>query len=305
VQPLNFQPIPYQGSKRRLAPRICKLFPRKIKTLYEPFAGSAAITIYAASHNLAQHFVIGDILPELVDLWRLIIDHPKEASSRYRALWTEQFKVGNDHFNITRSAYNTDKDPISLLYLIARCVKNAVRFNKNGAFTQSVDKRRTGVHPDKLERSIHTASSLLKGRSSLYSGDFKFCTASAQTGDLVYMDPPYQGTTYGHDKRYAAQLEREHLEEALRGLNERHVPFILSYDGKTGNKVYAEPLQDDLCTTHLSIHAGRSSQATLAGRAEDTVESLYISKSLTNHLEDLPDYSQPIRRQKQIELFAY
>jgi len=118
------------------------------------------------------------------------------------------------------------------------------------------------------------------------------------------MDPPYQGTTYGNDKRYAAQLEREHLEEALRNLNERNIPFILSYDGKTGKKVYAEPLQDDLCTTHLAIHAGRSSQSTLAGRAEYTVESLYVSKSLTNHLESIPDYSQPIMRQRQIELFA-
>lgn len=304
MQPLNFQPIPYQGSKRRLAPRICKLFPQNIKTLYEPFAGSAAITMYAASHNLAQHFIIGDILPELVELWRLIIDQPQDASMRYRTLWQSQFVIGNDHFNIVRSDYNANKDPISLLYLIARCVKNAVRFNKNGAFTQSVDKRRTGVHPDKLERSIHTASKLLKGRSSLYCGDFTSCTNAAQTGDLVYMDPPYQGTTYGNDKRYAAQLEREHLEEALRNLNERNIPFILSYDGKTGKKVYAEPLQDDLCTTHLAIHAGRSSQSTLAGRAEYTVESLYVSKSLTNHLESIPDYSQPIMRQRQIELFA-
>lgn len=304
MTPLKFQPIPYQGSKRRLAPRIGQLFPQNVETLYEPFAGSAAITLYAATHKLANNFVIGDILPELVELWGIIIERPSEAISRYKDLWSEQFKVGPEHFNVVRSAYNAEKDPIALLYLIARCVKNAVRFNKSGSFTQSVDKRRTGVHPEKLERAIISVSFLLKGRTTLYCGDFKSCVGSARPGDLVYMDPPYQGTTYGRDKRYAAQLEREHLVEALRDMNKRKVPFILSYDGKTGDKVYAEPLPDDLSTEHLAIHAGRSSQATLAGRAEDTVESLYVSKSLVSNVDELPDFSQPVRQQEQVGLFA-
>jgi len=304
LNPLSYQPIPYQGSKRRLAPRICTLFPKSVTTLYEPFAGSAAITLYAASHKLAKKFVLGDILPELVELWKLIIEQPDSAAEMYKKLWTEQFRVGPDHFNIVRSAYNSDRDPIFLLYLIARCVKNAVRFNKSGAFTQSVDKRRTGVKPEKLERSLYWASSLLKGRTTLYCGDFKECIFSAGPNDLVYMDPPYQGTTYGRDKRYAAQLERGHLVEALRDMNSRDVPYILSYDGSTGDKVYAEPLPADLGAEHLAIHAGRSSQATLAGRKEETVESLYLSRSIANDFVVFPDYSQPLKQQEQIWLFA-
>ncbi len=304
MKPLAFQPIPYQGSKRSLAPRICKLFPQNVDTLYEPFAGSAAISLYAASHRLAQNFVIGDILPELVELWRLIIERPDSAASMYRGLWSEQFEAGPGHFNAVRSMYNSEKDPIALLYLIARCVKNAIRFNKNGDFTQSVDKRRTGVQPDRVERSMHVASSLLRGRTTLYCGDFRSCVASAKSRDLVYMDPPYQGTTYGRDKRYAAQLERAHLVEALQDLNERHVPYVLSYDGRTGDKVYADPLPVDLNIEYLEIHAGRSSQATLAGRAEETVESLYISRSISADMILLPDYSQPLKQQEQARLFA-
>lgn len=248
--------------------------------------------------------MIGDIFPELVELWRLIIEQPNVAASRYRELWEEQFKIGPDHFNIVREKYNAGKDPVALLYLIARCVKNAVRFNKSGNFTQSVDKRRTGVRPDRLEQAMLLASSFLKGRTTLYCGDFKACVESAQIGDLVYMDPPYQGTTYGRDKRYAAQLERDHLVDVLHDLNARNIPFILSYDGKTGDKVYAEPLPSGIQAEHLAIHAGRSSQATLAGRVEDTVESLYVSKSMTNSFEELPDYSQPVRQEEQVRLFA-
>lgn len=248
--------------------------------------------------------MIGDVFPELIDLWRLIIENPSVAASQYKKLWEEQFKYGSDHFNMVRASYNSEKNPVALLYLIARCVKNAIRFNKTGAFTQSADKRRTGVQPERLEQSMLLASSLLKGRTTLYCGDFKDCIEAAQPEDLVYMDPPYQGTTYGRDKRYAAQLERDHLVDVLHDLNARSVPFILSYDGKTGDKVYAEPLPDDLETAHLAIHAGRSSQATLAGRVEETIESLYISRSLASELDVLPDYSQAVRQQEQVSLFA-
>lgn len=280
MTPLRIQPIPYQGSKRSLAPRVCQLFPEKVETLFEPFAGSAAVSIYAAHHQLAERFVIGDVYPELMKLWDLIINEPVQLVEGYRTIWNEQFKVGPTHFNEVRALFNEQKDPIALLYLVARCVKNAVRFNSKGHFTQSPDKRRTGVQPDRLERSVVEVSRLLKGRTTLFTGDFRDCIATARAGDLVYMDPPYQGTTYGNDKRYAEQLGRERLIGVLHDLNTRQAPFVLSYDGQTGSKTYGEPLPDSIDANHLQIHAGRSSQATLSGRDDETIESLYVSKSL-------------------------
>jgi DNA adenine methylase len=117
------------------------------------------------------------------------------------------------------------------------------------------------------------------------------------------MDPPYQGTTYGADKRYAAQLDRGRLIECLSNLNQRQVRFVVSYDGKTGNKEYGELLPGDLRATHLYIHAGRSSQATLAGRSEETFESIYISADIAQELRELPNYEgKPLSAQ--VELFA-
>lgn len=302
MNPLAIQPIPYQGSKRTLAPRIAKLFPRDLRTLYEPFAGSAAVSVYAAYHKLAERFVIGDVCPEIIDIWKLVLNEPETISAKYRAVWSEQFIVGPTHFNDIRTQYNESRNAALLLYLIARCVKNAIRFNRRGDFTQSVDKRRTGVHPDKLEATIHTVSKLLRNRTILFCGDFRECVAEANARDLVYMDPPYQGTTYGPDKRYAEQLSRERLIESLICLNQRQVPFVLSYDGKTGEKEYAEMLPPSLQLTHLYIHAGRSSQSTLSGRNEVTLESLYISKSIASKVKTLPDFETVQAPQR--ELFA-
>ena len=275
-------PIPYQGSKRNLAEDICGLFPQQVETLFEPFAGSAAITLYAARYGLARRFVIGDSLPELIELWRAIIEKPDQTASRYEAIWRGQIDSGADYFNQVRERFNTDRDPVELLYLIARCVKNAVRFNKHGRFTQSVDKRRLGTQPAKMYEAIQAASYLLKGKTDLYCGDFTDTISVAGQHDLVYMDPPYHGTTYGRDKRYFAQLEREALVNGLANLNDRNVSFILSYDGMTGDVVYGEPLPDHLAMRRLLIEAGRSSQATLNGHNAVTVESLYISQNITS-----------------------
>ncbi len=297
MKPLSIQPIPYQGSKRSLAPRICQLIPKGIETLYEPFAGSAAITIFAATNNLAENFVIGDSFAVLMDLWEMIIEHPTELSEQYSEIWHKQLETPH-HFNEVRAAYNENADPVQLLYLVARCVKNAVRFNKHGHFTQSADKRRTGMKPDKVTRTVHAVSKLLKGRVQLYKGDFKTCIHDATPSDFVYMDPPYQGTSYGPDKRYAAQLERNTLIEALHGLDARSVPYVLSYDGRTGDKTYGDPLPDSVKAHMLEICAGRSSQATLNGSDAVTVESLYVSHGL-----ELFDMDIPVQ-QEQKRLFA-
>jgi DNA adenine methylase len=289
-------PIPYHGSKRNLAPAISQLFPRNVHTLYEPFAGSAAIALFAAQHGLAQRFVIGDSLPQLIELWRMIVAEPQIVCERYEEVWTGQCTAGPEYFNAVRDRYNREGDPIDLLYLIARCVKNAVRFNRHGRFTQSVDKRRLGMQPAKMTRSVMGASHLLRDRVDFVTGDFRDTIAAARSKDLVYMDPPYQGTTYGRDKRYFAQLEREHLIEALSELNTRKVPFLLSYDGMCGSVAYGEAMPAALEMERLMLHAGRSSQATLNGRDDVTVESLYVSKLLETEAQLL--------RRMQADLFA-
>lgn len=137
--------------------------------------------------------------------------------------------------------------------------------------------------------AIKEASLLLRGRTELFCGDFTETMKGASKGDLVYLDPPYHGTTYGKDKRYFTQLERDALIAGLADLNARDVPFLLSYDGMTGGIEYGEPLPDDLGMRRLLLDAGRSSQATLNGRNEVTLESLYVSPGLIGNIKADPE----------------
>ena len=274
-------PIPYQGSKRGLAHTILSVAARrKFQRFYEPFAGSAAMTIAAARLGMAERFVIADSLAPLVEIWRQAIAHPQALADAYERVWNGQLDEDAAYYNRVRDAFNRSHDPAKLLYLLARCVKNSPRFNRQGAFNQSPDKRRLGMHPIKMRREIMGAASLLNGRTTVIYGDFEAVISEATGDDIVYLDPPYEGTSSGVDKRYHQGMSRERLIAVLASLNTRGVPFLLSYDGRCGTKVYGPPLPESLGLRRLELHAGRSTQATLNGKDDVTVESLYVSPRL-------------------------
>jgi DNA adenine methylase len=282
-------PIPYQGSKRKLAGRILLAArSRRFETLYEPFAGSAAFTLATSSMGRADRFVLGDSLDPLIAIWDKVVAEPAQLTHQYEEIWRAQLtEGGREHFNRVRSEFNAEPDAARLLYLLVRCVKNAPRFSRVG-FSQSADHRRKGMNPQKMGRQIAGAHVLLTGRTTTFAGDAEECLRNAGPRDLVYMDPPWQGTTEGPDKRYHQGFERARLEALLDDLNRRDVPWLLSYDGRSGERTYGEPLPDHLWGDRHDLHAGRSSQSTLAGRAEETVESLYVSAGLSTAPESDP-----------------
>ncbi|MDQ2741972.1 MAG: DNA adenine methylase [Chloroflexota bacterium] len=282
-------PIPYQGSKRLLAPRILALVAgHHFRRLYEPFAGSAAITIAAAHRFVADTYILADSLSPLTALWRRIIEEPVAAADEYERLWTHNLSESINHYYRIRDEFNRQHDPVQLLYLLARCVKNAPRFNQDGQFNQSPDKRRLGMRPKKMRFQVLGASALLRHRARVREGDVAVTLVDATPQDLVYMDPPYEGTSNGVDKRYHQGMDRERLIQQLEALNSRGIPWMLSYDGQCGAKRYGEYLPDYLGARRMELNAGRSSQATLNGRADTTIESLYLSPGLAGTCPPIP-----------------
>src|SRR5690554_2842807 len=91
--------IPYQGSKRKLAPKILDFVQHDVKgSVYEPFAGSAAITLAAASSQIGSGYVIGDKFSPLIELWSLIIDEPDYVADAYSKIWNAQLDDPKSHF---------------------------------------------------------------------------------------------------------------------------------------------------------------------------------------------------------------
>jgi DNA adenine methylase len=277
-------PFPYQGSKRNIARNILAFFPDEISRLIEPFAGSAAVSIAAASFGKAGKFVLNDINVPLMELWEMIVFEPEELASRYKRIWKEQAGREREYYDKVRESFNHDPRPDYLLYLLARCVKASIRYNAFGAFNQSPDNRRKGMRPDKMAENIFLVSKLFKGKVKFSSQDYKKVLAAAAESDLVYMDPPYQGVCGNRDPRYLNNLSFHEYVKELEHLNEQGISYIVSYDGRTGDKRHGLSLPKKLNLSHLEISAGRSSQATLLGRKDETVESLYLSPALRDRL---------------------
>jgi len=282
-------PIPYQGSKRNLAKYILPFFPLEIRTLLEPFSGSAAISIAAAVHGKATHFHLNDVNQPLIALWNEIINNPNEISAQYESLWIEQQGNEREYYDAVRDNFNRTKRPDYLLYLLARCVKASVRYNANGEFNQSPDNRRLGRNPKQMKDDILAVSNLLRNKTILTSLDYKEVLEKATSKDLVYLDPPYQGVCTTGDPRYFSGIDFDEFIQELKKLNSKEVPFILSYDGRTGKKLYGQSLPDELGMYRLEVEAGRSTQATLLGRDDITFEAVYISNCLIQKLHIAPN----------------
>lgn len=298
-------PIPYQGSKRNLAKYILPFFPQDVDSLFEPFAGSAAISIATAFHKKAPRFHINDVNQPLIALWDEIINRPKKISEQYKHLWLKQQGNERKYYDFVRDEFNKTKRPDYLLYLLARCVKASVRYNANGEFNQSPDNRRLGRDPQKMNDDILLVSKLLSGKTMATSQDYKEILELAKPTDLVYMDPPYQGVCATGDPRYFSGIDFDEFMRELKKLSKRNVPFILSYDGRTGKKSYGQSLPEELGMYRLEIDAGRSTQATLLGRDDVTIESVYLSKNLVEQLGIEPIHILEKKKTRQPALFEF
>lgn len=276
--------VQYQGSKRILAPQILQYMPQKFNRLVEPFAGMAAITIAVAQKQRTNKFVVNDLNEPLVRLLEAAIMTPNKLIDEYTCVWEGQFTYSDGsvaHYYKVRDEFNKgDKNPANMLYLLARCVKGAVRYGSNGMFNQSPDKRRNGTSPKTLAANITAISYYLKGCTEFYSTDYRNVLANAVKGDIVYMDPPYQGVSNVRDSRYYSGIDFNDFVEAIALLNKRDIDFIISYDGKCGSKQYGEDLPADLGLKKVLLKAGLSSQGLLLGRKDITYEALYVSRNL-------------------------
>ena len=284
--------VQYQGSKRLLAPQILQYMPRKFNRLLEPFSGMAAITIATAKENRANEYYINDLNKPVVSILHMAIDSPATLIDSYTRIWTDQFSYSEghlEHFYHIRDRFNNgEQTAANMLYLLARCVKGSVRYGKNGNFNQSPDKRRYGTNPKNIAENVYAISSLLKGKAFFSALDYREVFEMAQPGDIVYLDPPYQGVSSTRDNRYFSGLAYDEFSESIEILNRKNIDYIISYDGECGDREYGYDLPESLNCTKFLLNAGTSTQATLLGKKNITFESLYVSKNIAKIIDFVP-----------------
>ena len=139
-----------------------------------------------------------------------------------------------------------------------------------------------------MRDNIVRAAKLFEGRTRVINANYLETLVDADASDVVYLDPPYQGTSGERDSRYIKGMGFQEFCDDVQSLCQRGLSLIISYDGRVGDKVYGQRLPSHLKLRVFEVNAGRSSQETLLGRNGVTYESLYVSESLLDRIESLP-----------------
>jgi len=185
--------IKWVGGKAQLLDDLLRLFPRKIRTYYEPFIGGGACFFTLAAEGRFEHAVINDWNRELTDVYRVIRDFPDELMKMLR--WFEgAYAAGpKEMFEAWREKDPFDLDPISragrMIVLNKAGFNGLYRVNKAGKFNAPWGHEPTVTTFE--EDNIRDAAHLLNWRTTILTGDFEDAVTVAREGDFVYLDPPY------------------------------------------------------------------------------------------------------------------
>ncbi|MBR9860534.1 DNA adenine methylase [bacterium] len=252
--PPKSQLLKWVGNKQKFAGEITKCFPPDFGTFYEPFLGSGAVLATVAP--IAG--VGSDIFAPLVEIWQKLKDDPEELiewyAERRNRLDTEDKK---EVYNSVLASFNSKHNGADFLYLTRSCYGGIVRFRKADGYMSTP----CGVHkpiPVETFRKRVKEWSIRMKNVTFLNVDYKEIFDMAQTGDLIYCDPPYshsQSILYG-----AQSFKLEELLESIDHAKSKGVRVALSIDGnkKSGNYLCDLPIPPGLFEEEMFVSVGRS-----------------------------------------------
>lgn len=226
-------PLNYMGGKYKLLPQILPLFPQKIRTFFDVFAGGCNVGINVN----ASKIILNDNLTYLIDLYKFIKENDKQEIIYYienRILELNLSQTNLDGYLKLREQYNLKKEPLDLFVLVAFSFSHQIRFNNKHQFNTPFGKDRSSFNPVMKNNLLSFIDCLKRDSIELSNLSFEQLNYDElNEQDLVYCDPPYLITTgtYNDGKRGFkgwSEIEEKQLLSLLDSLNNKGVKFALS-----------------------------------------------------------------------------
>lgn len=226
-------PLNYIGGKSKLLPQILPLFPDKINTFVDLFAGGCNVGININANKI----IFNDNLIYLIEMYQAFQQYPIEyiinhIENRIQEL---ELSLSNQSAYLKlRELYNNNRQALDLFVLIAYSFNHQIRFNNNHQFNNPFGKERSSFN-DKMRDNLLIFLNQLKQKSVEFSAknfdEFDF--SSFGENDLIYCDPPYLITTgvYNDGKRGFKgwnNNEEQKLLNLLDNLTQKNIRFALS-----------------------------------------------------------------------------
>lgn len=214
----------WAGSKRKLLPRLSRLWPNDDTRYIEPFAGSACLFFYLRP----TASIISDTNHELIDAYKTIASRPRSVYTKLQSL----DRTPDTYYRVRSqrpSTLSATRRAVRFLYLNRNCFNGIYRTNLKGQFNVPFGMRPGDYPPWDL---FHSAAQQLR-LARLRCCDFGSCLRHATAGDFVYIDPPYAIDSRRVFREYGAQhfgpAHLNRLRHHLNQLERRHAIFVVSY----------------------------------------------------------------------------
>lgn len=173
--------LKWTGGKRWAVNELEVLLPKKFGRYFEPFLGGGAFYFHIQAYPAS----LSDLNPELVNAYRQIRDNCDDVIHRLQRLPI------NEAYFLRERAKQTRTDvtrAVRFLYLNRTAYNGIFRVNQRGEFNVPFGCKEGTVVCD--PKHLKQISKALRNRSIKVS-DFEEMIDAADTGDVVYADPPY------------------------------------------------------------------------------------------------------------------
>ena len=192
--------VKWIGGKGRSLGHLLPLFPNEITNYHEPFVGGGALFLSMADRIKGQTF-LADANGKLIVVWEEVWTHPEKVIAFLTMMEAEDSK---EFFLAMRRKYNlgTHAFPMSgefaaaFIYLNRATYNGLYRENLSGGFNAPFSAARKIGKGICLPDRIWGASVAMTQCNELYliGMDFRETLKLVVAGDVVYLDPPYDGT---------------------------------------------------------------------------------------------------------------
>lgn len=236
--------LKWAGGKRTIVPEIVKHLPAQFGTYYEPFLGGGAVFFSLDCRITKAH--LSDVNLELMLAYKMV---QKEPDKLIAALKEHDASHGKRHYKRVRDKQHDEQDPVLLaarfIYLNRTCYNGLYRVNKSGRFNVPMGNYKKPLICD--EDNLKAVSEVLQGVT--LRGQ-PFGEIDPQNGDLVYCDPPYDGTFTDYTGAGFDDADQRELRDACAEWRDAGASVIVSnsdtplirslYDGWTLHPIKAQ-----------------------------------------------------------------
>ncbi|MEE9683330.1 DNA adenine methylase [Lelliottia amnigena] len=250
--------LKWAGNKTAVMPELIRHLPTGDR-LVEPFAGSCAVMM-ATDY---PHYLVADINADLINLYQKVAQSTEELIACALVFFSEDNNAESYYQN--RLQFNTDTTLSALeraalfLYLNRHCYRGLCRYNLSGQFNVPFGNYKKPYFP---HAEILTFAEKAR-RATFICASYHETLAMLQAGDVVYCDPPYDGTFSAYHTAGFNEDDQYHLASILeRRSSEGHSVVVSNSDTSLTRSLYRNFVMHGITTKRsMGVDAGERKSA--------------------------------------------